>query len=232
MSSFLALFFADNSLQARGQERLRKAPPEGAPHGHPGLPAVAVGVAGQGPLDAVPGVARGVLGVAPGELRLALGLLPAVLEIVLGLVPGAAAIAAGRVVAVVVGRAVLVVVAAARVGTGRVVLAPVAVVLGPAGDAVPGVAGGVLGITPGELGLALGLLPAVLEIVLGAAPVAVRVLGPRLPAVPVRRRQVVVGAVRGVGAVGVGRTPVGVLLARVHRFGHALAGQAAGQAAH
>src|SRR5829696_8441 len=115
MASFLALF----SLQARGHGRLGKAPPEGRPSGHPGLPAVAVGVAGQGPLDAVPGVARRVLGVAPGELRFALGLLPAVLEVVLGLVPGAAAIAVGRVVAVVVGRAVLVVVAAARVGPGR-----------------------------------------------------------------------------------------------------------------
>jgi hypothetical protein len=113
----------------------------------------------------VPALLDGVLRVAPGELGLALGLLPAVLEIVLGLVELAAGVGVGRVVAVAVGGSVIVIAGILRIRLGRMVLTPVAVVLGAAGDAVPGVLGGMLGIAPGELRLALGLLPAVLEVV-------------------------------------------------------------------
>ena len=47
---------------------------------HAQLPAVAIGVARQHALDAVPGRADGLLGIDPGELRLALGDVPAGLQ--------------------------------------------------------------------------------------------------------------------------------------------------------
>src|SRR5215208_4231162 len=99
-------------------------------------------------------------------------------------------------------------------------------------DAVPGVAGGVLGLVPLQLRLALDVLPAALQVVFGLVPGAVGVTAARRPAIAVGGGQVVVAAALGVGAVGVGGAPVGVLLGGVDRLGDPLAGKAAGQAAH
>src|SRR5579872_1474482 len=153
------------------------------------------------------------------------------LEVVLGLVELAAGVGAGRVVAVAVGRGVVIVAPVLAVGLGGVVLAPVAVVLGAAGDPVPGVLGGVLGVAPGQAGLALGLLPAVLEIVLGVVELAPGIGARRGVAVLVSRLEVVVRAVRRVRALRVVVAPVGVLLGGVDPLGHALAGEPAGDAA-
>src|SRR5262245_17634028 len=100
-----------------------------------GLPAVAVGVAGQRPLDAVPGVAHRELGPLPGELGLALGFVPAPLEVVLHVLEAAARVTAARLPAVAVGRAVVVVarLLAGDVGTRREAGAPGVVVEGAGG---------------------------------------------------------------------------------------------------
>src|SRR5690606_24841730 len=91
--------------------------------------AVAVGVARQGALDVVPAVAHRVAGVVPGQARVVFGtaLLPVPLQVGLDLLEPAAAVLAIGVVAVLVGRAVIVPVAVGVV-VGRVAVLTLEVV--------------------------------------------------------------------------------------------------------
>src|SRR5215210_263001 len=110
------------------------------------LAAVAVRIAGNRALDAVPGIAGRVLGLVPRLLGRALGVLPAALQVVLGLVPGPIGVAGPGLPAILVGGlVVLVVTAFLGVGPRAVVLAPVGVLLGRIdgfGDAVADEASG------------------------------------------------------------------------------------------
>src|SRR5690606_22608690 len=86
--------------------------------------AVAVGVARDRTLDVVPAIAHRVAGIVPGQARTALGAgaLPVALQVGLGILEAAALVAAVGVVAVLVGRAVVVPVAVGVVVGGVAVL--------------------------------------------------------------------------------------------------------------
>src|SRR5688572_3019502 len=78
----------------------------------PDSAAVAVGVARKRALDVVPTVAHGALGLVPGQAGIALGGFPVALQVRLDLVELAATVVAIRVVAELVGRLVVVPLAA------------------------------------------------------------------------------------------------------------------------
>src|SRR5690606_1829985 len=86
--------------------------------------AVAVGVTRDRTLDVVPAIAHRVAGIVPGQARIALGAgaLPVALQVGLGVLEAAALVTAVGVVAVLVGRTVVVPVAIGVVVGGVAVL--------------------------------------------------------------------------------------------------------------
>src|SRR5689334_16583418 len=93
-------------------------------------------------------------------------------------------------------------------------------------DAMPGVAGGVLGLVPAQARGMGRLVPAALHVGLGVVEGAAFVAAARLPAVAIGGGHVVVRDVRVVVIAGlVVLAPVGVLGGRVDRLGDALAGE-------
>src|SRR5690606_34864074 len=106
--------------------------------------AVAVGVTRDRTLDVVPAIAHRVAGIVPGQARIALGAgaLPVALQVGLGVLEAAALVTAVGVVAVLVGRTVVVPVAiGVVVGGVAVLLLEVVVVVGGVhrlGDRVTG----------------------------------------------------------------------------------------------
>src|SRR3954471_12468266 len=112
----------------------------GALDGLPLLVAVVVGVAGEGVLDAVPGVAGGIAGLVPGLPRRAARLVPATLQVGLHVFEALAGVLTARLPAVLVGWLVILVAAVrVHIWTGAVVLAPIGILhsgVDPLGDAV------------------------------------------------------------------------------------------------
>src|SRR3954466_9470860 len=99
-------------------------------------------------------------------------------------------------------------------------------------QAFPGVAGGVAGLGPGQTRAPASFVSALLQVALDVVPAVLPVLGPRLPAILVRRSELVVAAIGGVGAVAVVLAPMSLLLRGIDRLGDFLAGEAARDSAH